>query len=163
MMNDAHLHLVVNHFPIVGVLVGFLVLITGYVIKNRQVRNTALGIFVFSALTSIAAFYSGEGAEEVVENITGISETLMHDHEEYAELFFTTILILGGVSLITLFMEYKKSPFAKYGLAMVLVLSITSIIISKYVGTSGGEIRHSEIRYNAHLIQYDGDNDGDDD
>lgn len=162
MMNDAHLHLVVNHFPIVGVLVGFLVLISGYIIKIRQVKNTALGIFVFSALISIAAFYSGEGAEEIVENIPGVSETLLHDHEEYAALFFTTILILGAVSLTTLFLEYTKSRFAKYGLAVVFLLSITSIIISKYVGTSGGEIRHTEIRHDTNMIQLDTDNDSDD-
>lgn len=162
-MNDAHFHLVVNHLPIVGTLVGFLVLLAGYIIKNRQVKNTALGIFVFSALTSIAAFYTGEGAEEIVENIPGISETLLHNHEEYAELFFTTILILGGASLVSLFLEYKKSQFAKYGFAVVLLLSITSIVISKYVGTSGGEIRHTEIRNDADLIQINSQDDSHDD
>ncbi len=161
-MNEAHVHLMVNHLPMVGVLFGFLVLISGYIIKNRQVRNTALGIFVFSALTSIAAFYTGEGAEEVVGNIPGVSETLLHDHEEYAGLFFTTILILGGVSLATLFLEYRKSVFTKYALSLVILLAIISMMISKYVGTSGGEIRHSEIRYDADVIQFDKDDDRDD-
>ena len=87
-MNEAHVHLVVNHLPIVGVLIGFLVLIAGYSIKNRQIKNTSLGIFLFSAVASAAAFYSGEGAADVVEQLSGKSETLMHAHEEYAELFF---------------------------------------------------------------------------
>ena len=162
-MNDAHFHLVVNHLPIVGVLIGFLVLLAGFVIKKPQVKNTALGIFIFSALTAIVAFLTGEGAEEIVENLPGISETLIHQHEEYAELFLTMMLILGGVSLITLFLQYKKMPFSKYGIIAVLLLSMVSIGVAKYVGTSGGEITHIEIRSDTNVIQLDAQDDHDDD
>ncbi len=162
-MNDAHFHLVVNHLPIVGTLIGFLVLSVGLIMKKPEVKNTALGIFIFSALTTIAAFLTGEGAEEIVENLPGISETLIHQHEEYAELFYTIMLILGGLSLITLFLQYKKLPFYKYGFVLILLLSMVSIGVAKYVGTSGGEITHIEIRNDANVIQIDGDDDHDDD
>lgn len=33
-MNDAHFHLVVNHLPIVGVMIGFLVLLAGLIMKK---------------------------------------------------------------------------------------------------------------------------------
>jgi len=162
-MNEAHFHLVVNHLPMVGVLVGFLVLVSGYITKNRQVRTTALGIFIFSALTAIAAFYTGEGAEDIVENLPGISETIIHNHEEVAELFFTMMLVLGGASLLTLFFQFKKLPFVKYGFVLVLLLSIGCIVISKNVGTSGGEIRHIEIRSDANIILLDSSRDSHDD
>lgn len=162
-MNDAHFHLVVNHLPIVGVLIGFLVLLVGLIMKKPEVKNTALGIFIFSALTAIAAFLTGEGAEEIVENLPGISETLIHKHEEYAELFFTLMQVLGGLSLITLFLQYKKLPFSKYGFMLILLLSMVSMGVAKYVGTSGGEITHIEIRSNTNTIQLDGQDDHDDD
>ncbi|TYB74375.1 hypothetical protein ES674_14050 [Bizionia myxarmorum] len=162
-MNDAHFHLVVTHLPIVGVLVGFLVLLSGYIIKSPQVKTTALGIFIFSALTAIAAFYTGEGAEQIVENLPGISETLIHNHEELAELFFTMMLVLGGASLLTLFLQFKKFPFVKHAFGLVLLLSISCIIISKYVGTTGGEITHIEIRNDANVIQLDSNHDSLDD
>jgi uncharacterized membrane protein len=145
-MNDAHLHLIVNHFPIVGTAIGLLVLIFGYLIKNQQVKATSLGIFIFSALAAIAANYTGEGAEEIVEKIPGITKSLIHDHEETAELFFTLSLILGGAALITLFLQIKKMGLAKYGYILVVILAISSLVSANYVGTSGGEIRHSEIR-----------------
>lgn len=162
-MNDAHFHLVVNHLPIVGVLIGFLVLLAGLIMKKPQIKNTALGIFIFSALTAAVAFLTGEGAEEIVENLPGISETLIHQHEEYAELFLTMMLILGGVSLITLFLQYKKMPFSKYGFIAVLLLSMVSIGVAKYVGTSGGEITHIEIRSDTNVIQLDAQDDHNDD
>jgi glucan phosphoethanolaminetransferase (alkaline phosphatase superfamily) len=162
-MNDAHFHLVATHLPIVGVLIGFLVLLSGYIIKNPQVKITALAIFIFSALTAIAAFYTGEGAEDLVENLPGISETLIHNHEEVAELFFTMMLVLGGASLLTLFFELKKLPFVKYGFVLVLLISIGCIVISKNVGTSGGEISHLEIRNDNNVIQLNSNHDSDDD
>lgn len=79
-MNDTYFHLAVNHLPIGGVFIGFLVLLTGYLIKKQQIKNTALGIFVFSALTAIAVFLTGEGAQEVVGNLPRISETLIYKH-----------------------------------------------------------------------------------
>jgi len=145
-MNDAHLHLIVNHFPIVGTGIGLLVLIAGYLIKNEQVKATSLGIFIFSALAAIAANYSGDGAEEIVEKIPGITKSIIHDHEEYAEQFFTLSLILGGASLITLFLQIKKLGLALYGYILVIILAISSFVSASYVGISGGEIRHTEIR-----------------
>lgn len=152
-MNEAHFHLVVNHLPIVGILIGLLVLLTGFLLRKSEVKITALGIFVFSALASIAAFYSGEGAEEIVENIPGISETLINQHEESAELFFTVILILGGVSLATMLLEIKKSKLSKFGFILVILISLAAGVLAKNVGTTGGEIRHTEIRNDANLIQ----------
>jgi len=158
-MNDAHLHLAVNHLPIVGNLIGILVLITGLLFKKVEVKLTAFGIFIFSAITSAFAFYTGEGAEEIVENISGISETLIHTHEEYAETFFILTLILGAVSLIGFVVELKKSKYAKYLAFLILLLAMGDGVLAKYVGTSGGEIRHSEIRSDSEMIPLESGND----
>ncbi|HUH27907.1 hypothetical protein [Gelidibacter sp.] len=162
-MNDVHFHLVVTHLPIVGVSIGFLVLLAGYITKSPQVKTTALGIFIFSALAVIAAFYTGEAAKDIVENLPGVSETLIHTHEEQAELFYTMMLVLGGASLVTMFIHYKKPAFVKYGFIVLLLLSISSIVMSKFVGASGGEIVHSEIRNNDNIIQLESNHDSDED
>lgn len=158
-MNSAHFHLVVNHLPIVGVMIGTLVLITGLILKKTEVKQTALGIFVFSALTSIAAFYTGEGAEEVVENLAGVSETLIHTHEEYAESFFILSLILGGLSLVTFITVLIKFKLSKYLVFLCLLVAIGDGVLAKLVGTSGGEIRHTEIRSDAKMIPLENDDD----
>lgn len=162
-MNEAHFHLAINHLPIVGVLIGLLVLVTGFVLQKPEVKGTALGIFVFSALASIAAFYSGEGAEEIVERIPGISETLINQHKKAAELFFTIILILGGISVITMFLEIKKMKLAKLGFVLAILFSLAAGVLAKNAGTTGGEIRHTEIRNDANLIQIQTENNHDDD
>ena len=145
-MNDAHFHLVVNHLPIVGTLIGLLVLITGLLLKKSEVKLTAFGIFIFSAITSIVAFLTGEGAEEVVEDLSGISETLIHTHEEYAESFLILSISLGVIAIVGFIVELKKFKLSKLITILILIIAIANIVLGKYVGTSGGEIRHNEIR-----------------
>ncbi|GAB4241567.1 MAG: hypothetical protein Tsb0034_18670 [Ekhidna sp.] len=152
-MNVAHFHLIVNHLPIVGVLIGALILIVGMLLKNMTVKLTALGVLVFSAITSIFAFYTGEGAEEIVESLSSANHDLIHIHEEYAETFFIMMLILGVVALLGFIAELKKSTNAKYLVIVSLLGSIACIIMAKYVGTSGGEIRHTEIRSDFRIDQ----------
>lgn len=162
-MNDAHLHLVVNHLPIVALLIGFLVLLSGFFFKKPEIKLTALGIFVFSALSAIVAFYTGEGAEEVVENLPNISETLIHNHEEAAELFYVFVLILGTLSLITLVLQIKKSKIASFGYIIVLMMTMISMFFAKNTGTTGGEISHPEIRstYSSQSLEIKDSNDDD--
>lgn len=145
-MNEAHLHLILNHFPSIGITIGLLVLIAGYLLKKPQVKATSLGIFIFSALAAIAANATGEGAEEIVERIPGISESIIHEHEEFAEQFLTLALILGGAALITLLLQWRKLKMATYGYILVLILAISCLVSAYYVGVTGGEIRHTEIR-----------------
>ncbi|GAA5020677.1 hypothetical protein GCM10011506_04320 [Marivirga lumbricoides] len=152
-MNDAHIHLLVNHVPIVGLLIGILVLLAGMLLKKAEVKITAMAIFIFSALASIVTFYSGEGAEEVLENLAGYSETLMHLHEEDAEAFFMLTLILGSLSFITLIAEIKKAKFSKYLMILCLLVALTDGVLATFAGNSGGEITHKEIRNEAKIIE----------
>ena len=145
-MNTAQIHLILSHLPIFGVLMGILTLIVGLLLKRTEVKLTALGIFIFGAITSIAAFYSGEAAEEVMEKMAGISKPLIEEHEELAESFLVFTLIIGAIAIVAFIAELKKFKFAKYLIMLVLVLGIADMVLAKFVGTSGGEIRHTEIR-----------------
>lgn len=159
-MDSVHFHLVINHLPIFGLLIGILTLIAGLLLKKTEVKLTALGIIIFSAIASIFAFYSGDSAEDIVENIAGISKALIHDHEELAESFFTFTLIIGAIAIVAFIAELKKWKFARYLIILVLILSISDMVLAKFVGTSGGEIRHTEIRSDSKVIHLE---DGDDD
>lgn len=159
-MNGAHLHLLVNHFPIVGVILATLVLIAGFIFKNTSVKVTALGLYVFSALSSIVSYLTGEQAEEVVEHLAGISETLIHTHEEFAEFFHITTLILGALALLTLILHYRRSPYVRYLFIAIFIAAAVDIYAAKQTGTSGGEIRHSEIRQGSGIIQLDTQQEG---
>ncbi len=145
-MNGAHWHLAVNHLPIIFPIVGIIVLVTGLISKSEAVKRTACMIFIIGALTSIAAMTSGEGAEEVVEKINGVTENYLENHEETAETFAILSYILGAVSLLGLWASFKQKTFSNVLAIGILVFAIVELFFAKQTGTSGGEIRHTEIR-----------------
>lgn len=145
-MNGAHWHLVVNHLPIIFPIVGTIVSITALISKSEAVKRTALFIFVLGALTTIAAMTTGEGAEEVVENISGVTENFIENHEETAETFALFSYILGAISLFGLWASFKQKSFSNIIFISALVFAFVVLFFGKQTGTSGGEIRHTEIR-----------------
>ncbi len=145
-MNEAHFHLLVNHLPIMFPIIGTIVLVTGLIFSSDAVKRTAYLLFAIGALTSIAAMTSGEGAEEVVENISGVTENYIETHEEAAELFAILTYILGGLSLLGLWANFKQKAFSgPLGIGILLFAGVV-IYFGKDTGTTGGEIRHTEIR-----------------
>ena len=147
-MNDAHLHLVVNHFPIIGTILGLGILIAGLVLKNKSIQNTAFVLFVMAAVFGFFSMYTGEGAEEMVEDFPNIGKAIIHEHEELAEKLALLLYATGIFALISLYMGYKRAGSAKIVSLITLVLAVVSCLVSIKVGTSGGEIRHTEIREN---------------
>lgn len=148
-MNDAHLHLLVNHFPIIGTIFGLGILIAGIVLKNTAVKNTAFVLLIVSAVFGFAAMSTGEGAEELVEDMPSVGKAIIHEHEELAEKFILVLYVTGAFALLSLIANLKKHSKAKLFTWITLLLTIVTTVLVKEVGTSGGEVRHTEIRANA--------------
>ena len=151
-MNQAHLHLALNHLPIIFPMVGALVLIAALLLKSAIMKRTAYGIFAAGAILTLPAFFTGEGAEEVVEKLQGVSENLISNHEEMAEQFALLSYALGATSLLALWANWKRKSFAPASSFIVLLLSFVVLFFAKNTGTSGGEIRHTEIRQGATAV-----------
>lgn len=145
-MNDAHWHLVVNHLPIIFPLVGVIILITGFISKSEAVKRTAFMLFILGALASIVAMSTGEGAEDIVEKISGVTKNFIHEHEETAETFSILSYVLGAISVIGLWASFQKKSFSNTLAIIILVFAFVVLFFGKETGTTGGEIRHTEIR-----------------
>jgi uncharacterized membrane protein len=151
-MNDAHLHMVVNHFPIIGTIFGFGILIVGLVLKNKTLLNTSYVLFIVAAIFGAISMGTGEGAEELVEDIPNIGKQIIHEHEELAEKLAVLLYVLGGLSLVGLYLNFKNHSKAKLLSFLILGIATAGLFLVQKVGTSGGEIRHTEIRANANTM-----------
>lgn len=148
-MNDAHLHMIVNHFPIIGTIFGLGILISGMILKNNSVKNTAYVLFIVAAIFAAFSMGTGEGAEELVEDMPTVGKQIIHEHEEMAEKLALVLYVLGVISLGGLFLNYKKHAKAKLVSYAAVVIAVVGVFFAQQTGTSGGEIRHTEIRPNA--------------
>lgn len=145
-MNDAHLHLIVNHFPIIGLFFALGVLIFGVFSKSIPLKNTAFVLLIITATFGFLSMFTGEGAERMVEDMPNIGHQIIHEHEELAEKFVILLYSTGILSIIGLYMNVKRHSKANLISYVIATLAVVSLILAINVGTSGGEIRHTEIR-----------------
>jgi hypothetical protein len=92
---------------------------------------------------------TGEGAEEMVEDMPSVGKQIIHEHEEMAEKLAIVLYLLGLVSIAGLYTNIKKHAQAKLVSFIALTIAVVGIFLGKQTGTTGGEIRHTEIRANA--------------
>lgn len=151
-MNDAHLHMIVNHFPIIGTIFGFGILIVGLFLKNKTLINTSYVLFIVAAIFGAFSMGTGEGAEELVEDMPNIGKQIIHEHEELAEKLAVLLYVLGTLSLGGLYLNFKNNARAKLLSFLILGVATAGLFLVQKVGTSGGEIRHTEIRTNANTM-----------
>lgn len=162
-MNQTHIHLLITHLPIFGSILGGLVLAHGLWTNSNQTKIAAYNLFVISAIGSGIAYLTGEAAEETVENIQGIVEATIKQHEEFALFALISLIILGLTSIIGLFITLKNLPMTRTIAFIILFISLISFGLVARTGYLGGQIRHTEIASTANInpIQNEvkGDND----
>lgn len=148
-MNSTHFHLLLNHFPIIGTLIGSGLLVWGIFKNQHHLKTTASVLLALMAIIAIPVFLTGEPAEESVEKLPGVMESMIELHEEAATLAIWLMGITGLAGLIALFLSYKKNALAKSVFLVTFVFSLISFAAMARTGYYGGQIRHTEIRSGA--------------
>lgn len=143
-MNGAQLHLAVNHLPVVALLIGTLMFGVALALKKDSVRQTALVLLVLAGLGGAGAYFSGEPAEEVVEDIPSVSESVIHDHEEAAEFAFIATVVVAVLAAGALVTERRRAvpPMLNGALLVAGLLTTGAMMRTAHLG---GLIRHPEL------------------
>ncbi len=145
-MNAAHLHIVLNHFPLIGFVFSFLILALGLFRSNESYMRVGLLIILVSGLFAVPTYLAGEPAEEIIEKLPGFSEKLVEAHEEAAEIAIWFIGITTLAAGAALGISYKKTGMSKLILRSVLVLNFISLVFIGRTSNLGGKISHPEVR-----------------
>lgn len=144
-MTSAHLHLLLNHLPILGTLFGVLLLISGYVFKSRPIRHAALATLVITALLTIPAYISGEPAERSIKHMQGVNRNMIHEHEVAAKFASIAAYVMGLLAAAALFGSVKEKPYARILTVITLLGGMAVCGMMGRTGYIGGKIRHSEL------------------
>jgi len=110
--------------------------------------NTAYSVFIVAAIFSAVSMATGDGAEEMVENMPSIGKHIIHEHEEMAEKLALLLYVLGTISIVGIVFNNKDHKNQNIVAYLALFLATCGIVLGALTGTTGGEIRHTEIRSN---------------
>lgn len=144
-MNSVRMHLALTHVPVVLSFVGLIMLVIAFFIKNSSVTKTSYILILIAGVAAIPVFLTGDGTEEAIENLPGISEAIIERHEEAAKLAMISIAAAGLTALAALF-SFKWHLAFRLFKFVVLLLAIASGGLMAQTAHLGGQIRHSEIR-----------------
>lgn len=143
-MNASQIHLALNHAPLFLSIAGGLILLFGMLRKNDSIKILSLYFLIAAALFTVPVYLTGEGTEETVENLPGVSEGLIGRHEEMAKIGLIVIIITGVIALIALMLK-KKTSLLKFALLICAIFSFASFGVMAQTAHLGGQIRHSEL------------------
>lgn len=142
----AHVHIVLNHFPTIGTVIGLGLYIASLVRKSEDLQRASLLILVIMALLGIPTYLSGSAAQNAIRNDAGISATAIEVHQNAAMLAFMFLGITGAFAWLGLWQYRRFTRPASWNVKTVLALSIITVLLMIRAGTLGGEINHPEIR-----------------
>jgi uncharacterized membrane protein len=144
----SHIHIILNHFPTIGLTFALGFYIVALAINNDGMKKSALILFVICGILGVPTYVTGAAAMwalTVPPNL-GISKALINEHRDMALLTLFGLAFTGAAAWITLWVYRYINRFSNVGLYLTLVFAIITEGIMAETGHRGGQIDHPEIR-----------------
>jgi len=140
-----HVHLLLNHFPTVGLIVSFGLFLLALLQKSDDLKRGGLAALFAIALISLPTYMSGYSAQKSVRNVAGVSQEVIDLHQRSALFALIFMEATGVLAWYGLWCSRRRSSSGPRITAAVIVLSATTIGLMASAANVGGEIRHPEI------------------
>lgn len=146
-MSPAHLHLLLNHLPLIGIPFSLGFLVQSIRKHSDSSRNFALVVLLLSCLLSIPVYLTGEPAEDLIKTVvSGIDVRNIHEHEGVAQVSLILCIITGATALCALLLKRRQVRSSFTFAAITLAFASTCTLA--YTSFLGGKIRHTEFHQN---------------
>jgi hypothetical protein len=145
-LSATHLHLMLNHVPVLGTVFVLVVLLWGLLRRSREITSLGLLFTVILALVTIPVYLTGEPTEHQQRRAPWFDRDRAHEHEEKAKRGLIAVLATGAVALGALYLRRGGRPGngAVTGIATAGVA--ISFVLFALAALEGGEIHHEELR-----------------
>lgn len=145
-MNPVHLHLLLNHLPVVGTAFTLVLLLVALAKNSAELKRVSLAFLVGVALLAVPGYLTGKSAEVEVMILDGFDESFIDRHAGAAQWAFSAQLALGVLALAGLFLTRRGQPPPKWCAVAVLALTLAVCGLMARTANFGGQIRYPEIR-----------------
>lgn len=144
-LDAAHVHLMLNHVPVIGAPLLLLLLTIGLLRGSRELVTVSLALVVGLAVVTGLVYLTGEPTEELVKRAPWFRDALAETHEEHATASLVAVLITGTISGAAL--ALRRRPKAGIWLPRIALAGLAvSTLLLGWTAWSGGQIRHEEVR-----------------
>lgn len=141
-----HWHILLTHFPSVGMVFGLGLLLASLYVKSKDLKRASLVTFVLMGLIVIPTYISGAATRWDIGNDPDISLDMIAVHQDMALWAFIFIAFTGILSWFALWRYRRQSEPHQWHTIAILALSVVSLFALVQTGSLGGDINHPEIR-----------------
>jgi hypothetical protein len=89
---------------------------------------------------------SGNGAQDAIKSLPGVSKSLIETHEGAALVALAFMEVTGAFAWLGLWQFRRLARVPNWNLAVILILTLVTLGLTARASNIGGEIRHAEIR-----------------
>ena len=143
-MNYPHLHLMMNHAPVIGAVVAILLLAWALVKRRRDMIRLALAVTLLTGLSTYPAFFTGDEAHEQLEKVQGFDDDMVEEHEEAADWALYAMLAAAAVAAAGLWVSRKDREVPRWAGLLTMVVLLWAFSVLARTAYLGGMIRHPE-------------------
>jgi uncharacterized membrane protein len=141
----AHLHLLLNHFPTMGTILGVGLLLLSFIRKNDHLKKVSFEVLFLIALATMPVYVSGSAAAEALKGQSGASQQAIVAHNDAALGSFILMEITGFFAWLALWRMRRIGRLTTGLTYTVLVLSVLTVAAVSRAALLAGDIRHPEI------------------
>jgi uncharacterized membrane protein len=145
-MSWAHIHLALNHVPVIGLPIAVLLLAWALLRRSVELTRAAFGLLVLLAILTVVVQLTGEPAEDLVEGLPGVIDSMIEKHEEAALIGTLGMSALGLLALFGWWRYRTGRNIVRWYSSFMLVAGLVLSAYFVWVANLGGQIRHTEIR-----------------
>ncbi|MDA1183350.1 MAG: hypothetical protein O2930_01735 [Acidobacteria bacterium] len=147
-VTSPHLHLLMNHLPVIGTMVGLGLLLLAFLRRSDDLLRASLELFFLIALASLPVYVTGLAAQEALLGRPDVSATAIAAHHNGALVAFAFVEITGAIAWLALWQRRRLTRPAGWTSPTIVVLAIVTLVLMAGAASAGGEIRHPEINVN---------------
>jgi len=145
-LTPAHLHLMLNHIPVLGPFFLALLLTIGLLRRSRELIRVALVLTLLFPAATYVVTLTGDKAEHTLEDEPWFDEDRVHEHEEKGEAALIVSGIAGVLALLALWVSRNGAAIKPAMTILVLLAVLVSAGFMALTALDGGVIRHEELR-----------------
>lgn len=142
-----YLHVLLNHLPIYGTMLGALALVISLVLRSRAAQITALTLTLIAGASAYPVLRTGQMGYKTVRGLSDDpGADWLDEHMDRAEKTIGAFYFLALLALASLLVPMRW-PRTGWPLAAVtLAVAVICSGIAVYIAQPGGRVRHPEFR-----------------
>jgi hypothetical protein len=145
--DPAYQHILLNHLPITGLAVAWLVLVSGAVLRQRALLFVGLTLVTLTAGASIFVGQAGEDAYAAVfDALDGDGRAWLDYHSHLGDTWLPVLYVNAALASLAIGAAVWRKAWLLPAALAVVATTLAGLGAAVFIAESGGKIKHPEFR-----------------